>query len=677
MESFKIKMDDFDIKEYNSIIIGAGAAGLNCALHLVTEGIDPDKIAIVTDQLGGGTSFNTGSDKQTYYKMSIVGKQLDSPYQMAKDLCAGGAMHGDIALIEATNSIREFFHLIQLGVPFPHDKFGGFVGYTTDYDPRQRATSIGPFTSQEMCNCLLKAVQKENINFFDKHYATKILIDKAKPIPEAIGIICVNIGNLSKKKDFENIKDSIVIFKARNIILATGGPARLYKDSVYPESQNGTFGLAIDAGCRLQNLTESQFGLASVKFRWNVSGSYQQVIPRYFSKEKNDQEREFLKDYFPSFKELSTAIFLKGYQWPFNAERIENFGSSIIDLAVYYEIEILGRNVFLDFRKNPLEYKFEALPESIKNYLINSNAVGDTPIERLRQMNEPSITHYLNHGIDLFNEPLQIALCNQHLNGGISCDIWWESTSIKHLFAIGESNGSHGVHRPGGAALNSGQVGGLRAAQKIGHSYHNSDSIDHDSFYKIAHKRVLDLVDDLSVSFNLNNITKENALNPDLFLLEIQKKISKYGAIVRPLKGLETEIESVKNSIKNLTSKIFLKNNADIKDYLLVKDALFTSLLFLAAILDYHQTFGKSRGSYLILRETLNRELSEKYIVPPGNLKQFTFVSNKLDLSNKIQTIYLQHNEPQIVWEKTREVPQEEEWFETIWKQYSNKEIYD
>ncbi|MFX1328393.1 MAG: oxidoreductase, partial [Promethearchaeota archaeon] len=69
----KINIDQLNIKEFNSVIIGSGAAGLNCALHLVLEGVPPDKIAIVTDNLGGGTSFNAGSDKQTYYKLSIYG----------------------------------------------------------------------------------------------------------------------------------------------------------------------------------------------------------------------------------------------------------------------------------------------------------------------------------------------------------------------------------------------------------------------------------------------------------------------------------------------------------------------------------------------------------------------------------------------------------------------------
>ena len=41
-------LNQLEIKEYNSIIVGSGAAGFNCALHLVIEGISSDKIAIVT-----------------------------------------------------------------------------------------------------------------------------------------------------------------------------------------------------------------------------------------------------------------------------------------------------------------------------------------------------------------------------------------------------------------------------------------------------------------------------------------------------------------------------------------------------------------------------------------------------------------------------------------------------
>ena len=672
-QDIKVDLNQFEIQEYNSIIIGSGAAGLNCALHLVAEGIDSDQVAIVTDYLGGGTSFNTGSAKQTYYKMSIIGNQLDSPYEMAKDLSAGGAVHGDIALIEATNSVREFFHLIQLGVRFPHDEFGGFVGYKTDNDPRQRASSIGPLTSQEMAKCLLRAVKEKDIKIHDKHYVVKLIKDNSSEKPEVIGLICINSNILTHEKDLKNLLKSIKIFKARNVIIATGGPAMLYKNSVYPVSQKGTTGIAIEAGCELQNLTESQFGLASIKFRWNVSGSYQQVIPRYVSIDEKNVEREFLNDVFPSFNLLSKVIFLKGYQWPFNPSKIENFGSSLIDLAVYHEREVKGRRVFLDYTKNPQNYNNKELDKLARDYLANSNAFSKLPFERLKRLNKQAFLLYQSHDIDLSSEPLEIAVCNQHLNGGISCNTWWETTTIKNLFAIGEINGSHGVHRPGGAALNAGQVGGLRAAQKIAHRYNDLRTINDISFNNMACIALSTFLNNIEKSFS----HKKDVLTTEQILFQIQNRMSRFGAIVRPYQDLKDEIEKIRNQFDNLEYIINLKRNEEVINYLRIKDALLTQLFFFHAFLNYHECNGNSRGSYLILRGLLNKSLHERYIVPSGTLSDYKFIASDRDLSGKIQTIKFQNDEIKIEWVETRAIPSKFGWFENTWKEFLSDNLYD
>ena len=676
MKEIKINIEQYEIKEYKSIIIGSGAAGLNCALHLLEEGIDASEIAIVTEELGGGTSFNTGSDKQTYYKLSLIGDQADSPYEMAKDLYSGGAMHGDIALIEASNSVREFFHLVHLGVPFPHDKFGEFVGYKTDYDPKQRATSIGPLTSQEMSKCLLKAVKNENITIYDKYYAFKILINNIKERIESVGLLCIKTDELSLEKDINNVMSSIKIFQARNIIIATGGPAILYKSSVYPESQRGSMGLAITAGCKLQNLTESQFGLASIEYRWNVSGSYMQVIPRFISIDLNGNQDEFLIKYFPSFKALSKAIFLKGYQWPFNVEKIDDYGSSLIDLVVYYETEILGKKVYLDFTHNPSEYKEKNLDSIAKTYLSNSNALAKSPIERLRRLNPLAIKLYRDHNIDLNNDYLQIAVCNQHLNGGITGNIWWE-TNIKHLFAIGEVNGSHGIHRPGGTALNSGQVGGLRAAQRIGRAYKDMKSINRNNFFKLSLNEIELLIDSFDSIFTKVREKNLKKLAPNAILKQIKDRMCKYAGIIRPIASLSDEIEKINDQIDHLDLIIELESNKELIDYLRIKDALITQKLFLESILNYHENNGSSRGSHLILKDKLNPSLNEHYIIPPANLNLFKFIKSENLLEDKIQTIQLLSGITHIEWERVRGIPKEDTWFENIWKDFADGKIFE
>jgi succinate dehydrogenase/fumarate reductase flavoprotein subunit len=107
----------------HTLIIGSGAASLKAADRLHQYGITDT--AIVTDNLHGGTSRNTGSDKQTYYKPSLSSPGPDSPYGMADALVRGGGMHGDIALTEALGSLEAFYHLVTIGVPFPHNEYGG------------------------------------------------------------------------------------------------------------------------------------------------------------------------------------------------------------------------------------------------------------------------------------------------------------------------------------------------------------------------------------------------------------------------------------------------------------------------------------------------------------------------------------------------------------------------
>jgi succinate dehydrogenase/fumarate reductase flavoprotein subunit len=82
-------------------------------------------------------------------------------------------------------------------------------------------------------------------------------------------------------------------------------------------------------------------------------------------------------------------------------------------------------------------------------------------------MNEKAYLLYLGHGIDLQREPLYAAVCAQHMNGGLSVTMWYESPSLPGLYPVGECAGVFGVRRPGGSALNSTQVSSQRAAEKI------------------------------------------------------------------------------------------------------------------------------------------------------------------------------------------------------------------
>ena len=263
---------------FDAVVVGSGCAGYNCADELYRRGVK--NICVVTEGRTCGTSRNTGSDKQTYYKLSLAGDEGDSVMDMAETLFGGGSADGEIALAEAANSVAAFMKLCHLGVDFPTNSFGEYVGYKTDHDKRGRATSIGPYTSAKMTEVLEEEVLKKGIALIDYCQVTEILVKERK----VCGLIGIDVSATDRVE--------YICIKSPVVVLATGGPAAIYYDSVYPESQTGSSSLASDAGAEFVNLCEWQYGLASVDFRWNVSGTYQQVLPRYVSVDERGEERE-------------------------------------------------------------------------------------------------------------------------------------------------------------------------------------------------------------------------------------------------------------------------------------------------------------------------------------------------------------------------------------------------
>jgi succinate dehydrogenase/fumarate reductase flavoprotein subunit len=649
----------------NTLVIGSGAAALNAAVCLHEQGVED--IAIATDRWDGGTSRNAGSDKQTYYKLSLAGELPDSALRMAVDLFSGGSMHGDIAFVEAQNSARAFFHLVELGVPFPHDRYGAYVGYKTDHDPRQRATSAGPLTSRLMVEALAREVKRKGIPILDRHEIIALLTHGRRHSKKIVGAIAIDTKKIAPS-DL-----GFVLFNAVNIVLGTGGPAGMYKTSVYPEIQLGSHGLAFAVGAVAQNLTESQHGLASLKFRWNLSGTYQQVIPRYIStNQKGQDEREFLNDYFPDMGRLSTAIFLKGYQWPFDPAKVQGYGSSLIDILVYNESVLKGRRVFLDFRRNPggggklEEFAFNLLSPEALTYLRKSDALLPTPFRRLAKMNPPAIAIYRDHGIDLAREPLEIGLCAQHNNGGFRANIWWES-NIKHLFPVGEVNGSHGVRRPGGAALNSGQVGGMRAAFFIARRYNVSPPGLRAFLARVAPqvRGTLGLA---------QRMIDKRWRGPDLVARtrrEIQERMTACGAAVRDPERVRQAVDEAWSLDSRLKAGIKVRSLKDLAAAFKNLDLCLTHALYLEAINEYLNKGGRSRGSYLALDKTAERPC-------PGLGDEWRFSMNPRPsfVDQKILEISLAENGRVVKeWVDIRPIPLEELWFETVWEDFREKRL--
>lgn len=639
------------------IIIGSGAAGFQAALRLYQNG--ERDLAIITENIKSGTSRNTGSDKQTYYKLTLSGNDADSVRNMAEDLFAGQCVDGDQALCEAALSARCFFALTELGVPFPCTEHGEFMGYKTNHDRGRRATSAGPYTSKLMTEALERSVKEKQILILDQMQAIQILTY----MNQVKGILCLD-KNIHSEPAYK-------IIWCKNVILATGGPAGMYHDSVYPVSQTGSTGMAFEAGASGKNLTEWQFGMASLNPRWNVSGTYMQVLPSFISTDQDgNDEKEFLLDYFNELPDLLSMVFLKGYQWPFDVNKIFG-GSSVIDLLVYQETVLKKRRVFLDYRVNPgnlekdRDLPYASMIPEAKEYLSQAGACFGTPIERLKHMNEPAILFYQDHHVDLFKERLEIAVCAQHNNGGLSTNHLWE-TNLSGLYAIGEVCASHGVTRPGGTALNAGQVGAVRAAEGIflkkrTHMKEASPSTE-SGIKERLRIQALDRI-------RLSEHAEGNCPLSELWI-NASKRMSAAAGMIRNQVQMETALKETEDDICQFMQKAKSPSVSQLSLFYKLYDMLLSQKMYLFAMLDYAKAGGGSRGSALYTDST--GELPGF----PGCQTFGELYRCRLDQKmhgQEVQEVTLKEGTPSASRRPVRPLPDVDYFFENQWRIYRER----
>lgn len=623
----------------DTVVVGSGCAGFNAADTLFDLG--RRDIALLTEGVNMGTSRNTGSDKQTYYKLSLCADAQDSVYQLAENLFAGGSVNGDTALAEAAGSVRSFMKLVNLGVPFPTNRYGEYVGYKTDHDPRQRATSCGPLTSKVMTEKLEASVRQKGIPLLDGFQAVRLLVEEGR----VAGLVALDKSRLSQE-DW-----GLAVFLCGQVVLATGGPAIAYGRTVYPPSQTGSTGLALEAGAAGCNLQEWQYGLASVKFRWNVSGTYQQVLPRYISVDGEGREREFLAEALGAQRALE-LVFLKGYQWPFDTQKVE--GSSLVDLLVHRETS-LGRRVFLDFRRNPqgLEQGFAALSHEAREYLERSGASQPTPIQRLAHMNPSAIELYAAHSIDLWKEPLEIALCAQHNNGGLAVDAHWQST-LPGLYVAGEAAGTFGVTRPGGSALNSTQVGSLRAAEHIAETCppcHPREELSPQ-----AQRQVEELLGQLG---QLLSGGEESVIAQRR---RFQQAMSQQAGHLRSLPGMGQLAAQVEEALAGFWQRTAVSRPQELPAALKNREMLLTQWAMLSAMELTGAACGSRGSALLATQEGAPLPGLGIHYQPGDNSHRGDWVETRLSPAGASSRFV-----------PVRPLPKTDDWFENVWKEYRQR----
>ena len=233
-------------------------------------------------------------------------------------------------------------------------------------------------------------------------------------------------------------------------------------------------------------------------------------------------------------------------------------------------------------------FSLNELDDDVYAYLRSAEALLDLPIDRLNKMNPLSVELYKVNGIYLAKNPLKVGVNHQHFNGGIRVNIWGES-ELKGCFAIGESAGTHGVTRPGGSALNSGQVFAIRSAQFI---ENQNSHIDEDP---LDLKKIKEILDFVSKSFNGNGIALQDLRQ------KVQTVMSEKVAFICNLEGLQEALKTIDQLIHSVSKDgIAVKHNSQLFSVFEWKNLLIEAKTIIESLIFYVSNGGGSRGARVI-----------------------------------------------------------------------------
>ena len=281
-------------------------------------------------------------------------------------------------------------------------------------------------------------------------------------------------------------------------------------------------------------------------------------------------------------------------------------------------------------------------------------------------MNPASIDLYAEHGIDL-RKPLQVKVCAQHCNGGLSVDLWWES-NLRHLFPIGEVCGTHGV-RPGGSALNATQVGAIRAAQRISHIYFQPPLSEEDFVQRAAAQIAEQHV------FHSNCLSpREDALDAKEVRPQIQRRMTDSHAFIRSFATASRALRDAKQLMRDIELLgIRAASPQELPRIDEDRALALTSVAFLQALVTYIEQGGGSRGAFMILDENGSLAVTSKQGTDlrhrPENLEKRNEI---LQVQLKPGTI----SDFTVTPTPVRPLPEDDSWFETTWADWNKGRIF-
>jgi len=433
-------MANYEIFEHDVLIIGAGGAGLRAAIEASAAGVS---VGLVCKSLlgkahtvmaeGGIAAALANVDErdnwEVHFADTMRGGQYVNNWRMAE-------LHAK----EAPDRVRE---LEAWGAVFDRTKDGRILQRNFGGHKYPRLAHVGDRTGLEMIRTLQDHGVHQGIDVHMEQTILSLLKDGERVVG-AFG--------------YERERGRFKIFRAKAVVLATGGIGRAYKITSNSWEYTGDgHALAYEAGAELLDMEFIQFHPTGMVWPPSVMGILvTEGVRGDGGILTNNKGRRFMFDDIPENYRTQTADneeegwrYCQGDK---NARRPpELLTRDHVSRCIVREVKE-GRGsphggVFLDI--SWIRKKLPNAEEYIKRKL-------------------PSMYHQFKQlaDIDITKEPMEVGPTTHYIMGGVRVDPDTQMSRVAGLFAAGEcAAGINGANRLGGNSLSDLLVFGKRAGE--------------------------------------------------------------------------------------------------------------------------------------------------------------------------------------------------------------------
>ena len=500
---------DYSIHEYDVVIIGAGGAGLRAAIEASSSGAT---VAMISKSMlgkahtvmaeGGAAAALANKDErdswETHFRDTMKGGKYLNDWRMAR-------IHAQ----QAPDRIRE---LEQWGAVFDRTPSGltsqrNFGGHTYP-----RLAHIGDATGLELIRTLQQRGIHMGMDVFMEFTVRKIFKSE---------------GRVTGCFAYSRNDGSLHVFKAKSIVLATGGATRCWEICSGSWEYTGEgYALAYWAGAEMGDMEFIQFHPTGMIWPPSVKGILvTEGVRGEGGKLLNNEGSRFMFDYVPEMY-------------------ADEFADTIGEAEAWVEEVIAGK---LATKRRPPEL----LTRDVVAKAINSERAAGRASEHggayldISWRNEeeikkklPGMYHQFKElaAVDITKEPMEVGPTAHYVMGGVKVNFDTQETCIGGLYAAGEAaTGLHGANRLGGNSLSD-----LIVFGKIAGEHAATSAKEIKEFREIPESEIQEIIDD-----TLAPLSREGGENPAAVVSDLRKMMQDKVGIIRTKSLLEDALNDL------------------------------------------------------------------------------------------------------------------------------------